>query len=130
MGVALPALPEEKPFAGKADDAFGAFQRGYYLTAMELALPRAQLGDASAQTLVAEIFAQGLGVPRKPKDAAFWYGQAAEAGDPSAMFKYAILLMEGRDVPRDKVRSEALMKKAADHGNASAQFNYAQLLVA
>ncbi|PYE41893.1 hypothetical protein DFI02_10821 [Rhizobium sp. PP-F2F-G20b] len=130
MGVALPALPAEKPFEGKADDAYGAFQRGYYLTAMELALPRAQLGDASAQTLVAEIFAQGLGVPRKPKDAAFWYGQAAASGDPSAMFKYAILLMEGRDVPRDKARSEELMKKAADRGNASAQFNYAQLLVA
>lgn len=130
MGAALPDLPAEKPFAGKADDAYGAFQRGYYLTAMELALPRAQLGDASAQTLVAEIFSQGLGVPRKPKDAAFWYGQAAQAGDPSAMFKYAIILMEGRDVPRDKARSEELMKKAAERGNASAQFNYAQLLVA
>ncbi|KQS76688.1 enhanced entry protein [Rhizobium sp. Leaf384] len=130
MGVALPALPAEKPFEGKADDAYGAFQRGYYLTAMELALPRAQLGDAAAQTLVAEIFSQGLGVPRKPKDAAFWYGQAAASGDPTAMFKYAILLMEGRDVPRDKARSEELMKKAAERGNPSAQFNYAQLLVA
>lgn len=130
MGAELPALPQEKPFAGKADDAYGAFQRGYYLTAMELALPRAQLGDAAAQTLVAEIFAQGLGVARNTKDAAFWYGQAANAGDPGAMFKYALLLMEGRDVPRDKKRSEELMKKAAELGNPSAQFNYGQLLVA
>ena len=130
MGAALPELPEEKPFAGKADLAFGAYQRGYYLTAMELALPRAQLGDAAAQTLVAEIFAQGLGVARNSKDAAFWYGQAANAGDPSAMFKYALLLMEGRDVPRDRKKSEELMKKAADLGNSSAQFNYGQLLVA
>jgi len=130
MGAELPALPQEKPFAGKADDAYGAFQRGYYLTAMELALPRAQLGDAAAQTLVAEIFAQGLGVARNTKDAAFWYGQAANAGDPGAMFKYALLLMEGRDVPRDKKKSEELMKKAADLGNPSAQFNYGQLLVA
>jgi len=130
MGAELPALPQEKAFAGKADDAYGAFQRGYYLTALELALPRAQLGDAAAQTLVAEIFAQGLGVARNTKDAAFWYGQAANAGDPGAMFKYALLLMEGRDVPRDKKRSEELMKKAADLGNSSAQFNYGQLLVA
>lgn len=130
MGAALPELPEEKPFAGKADLAYGAYQRGYYLTAMELALPRAQLGDAAAQTLVAEIFSQGLGVARNSKDAAFWYGQAANAGDPSAMFKYALLLMEGRDVPRDRKRSEELMKKAADLGNSSAQFNYGQLLVA
>lgn len=96
MGAELPALPAEKPFAGKVDDAYGAFQRGFYLTAMDLALPRAQLGDPAAQTLVASILEQGLGVARNPKDAAFWYGQAANNGDPAAMFKYALILMEGR----------------------------------
>ncbi len=130
MGAALPELPKEKPFAGKPDEAYGAFQRGYYLTAMDLALPRAQLGDSAAQTLVAEILSQGLGVARKPKEAAFWYEQAAKSGDPTAMFKYAILMMEGRDVKRDKQASEEMMKKAADLGNSSAQFNYGQILVA
>ncbi len=130
MGAQLPALPAEKPFAGKVDEAYGAFQRGYYLTAMDLALPRAQLGDPAAQTLVAEILQQGLGVVRNAKQAAFWYGQAAENGDPAAMFKYALILMEGRYVKRDRAKSEELMKKAADLGNASAQFNYGQTLVA
>ncbi|OLP53583.1 enhanced entry protein [Rhizobium rhizosphaerae] len=130
MGASLPALPKEKPFKGKPDEAYGAFQRGYYLTAMELALPRAQKGDAAAQTLVAEIFANGLGVARNTKNAAFWYEQAANAGDPVAMFKFALMLMEGRDVPRDRKRADALMRDAADMGNASAQFNYAQTLVA
>lgn len=130
MGAMLPALPAEKPFEGKPDDAYGAFQRGYYLTALEIALPKAQLGDAAAQTLVAEIFSQGLGVAKNTKDAAFWYEQAANGGNPSAMFKYALILMDGRDVPRDRKRSEEMMKKAADSGNALAQFNYGQLLVA
>lgn len=130
MGAVLPELPKEKPFDGKPDDAYGAFQRGYYLTALELALPKAQLGDPAAQTLVAEIFAQGLGVARNSKDAAFWYEQASNAGNPAAMFKYSLILMEGRTVPRDRKRSEELMKKAADLGNALAQFNYGQLLVA
>ena len=130
MGVELPDLPAEKPFEGKVDEAYGAYQRGFYLTAMELALPRAQLGDAAAQTLVAEIFEQGLGVKRNRKDAAFWYGQAAEGGNPSAMFKYALLLMEGSVVPRDRAKADEMMKKAADAGNPSAQFNYAQVLVA
>ncbi|RDL50119.1 Secretory immunoglobulin A-binding protein EsiB [Ensifer sp. M14] len=130
MGAELPALPAEKPFAGKVDEAYGAFQRGYYLTAMDLALPRAQLGDPAAQTLVAEILQQGLGVVRNAKQAAFWYGQAAENGNPAAMFKYALILMEGRYVKRDRKKSEELMKKAADLGNASAQFNYGQTLVA
>lgn len=130
MGAELPALPEEKPFTGKVDAAFGAYQRGFYLTAMELALPRAQEGDAAAQTLVAEILDQGLGVVRNRKEAAFWYEQAANGGDPSAMFKYALMLMEGSIVPRDRDRADALMRRAADAGNASAQFNHAQVLVA
>ncbi|WOS62248.1 tetratricopeptide repeat protein [Sinorhizobium fredii] len=130
MGAELPALPAEKPFAGKVDDAYGAFQRGFYLTAMDLALPRAQLGDPAAQTLVASILEQGLGVARNPKDAAFWYGQAANNGDPAAMFKYALILMEGRYVKRDRKSADELMKKAADLGNAAAQFNYGQTLVA
>jgi TPR repeat protein len=109
--------------------AFGAFQRGYYLTAMELALPRAQLGDPAAQTLLAELFASGLGVPRSMNDAAFWYGQAAEGGDAAAQFKYAVMLLEGRHVEPDREKSELLMKKAADAGNAFAQFNHAQTLV-
>ena len=109
--------------------AFGAFQRGYYLTAMELALPRAQLGDPAAQTLLAELFAAGLGVPRNMDDAAFWYKQAAESGDASAQFKYGLMLLEGKHVEPDRAMAEELMKKAADAGNAFAQFNHAQLLV-
>lgn len=130
MGAALPALPEEKPFAGKVDEAYGAFQRGYYLTAMELALPRAQLGDPAAQTLVGEILDGGLGVRRNREQAAFWYEQAANGGNPAAMFRYALILMERQRSDADRARADELMKKAADLGNASAQFNYAQVLVA
>lgn len=130
MGANLPDLPPEKPFTGKVDDAYGAFQRGYYLTAFQKALPRAQLGDPAAQTLIAELMAQGLGVKRDTKDAAFWYSKAAEGGDPTAMFKYALILMEGREVPRDQKKADEWMKKAADAGQPSAEFNVAQMLTA
>ncbi len=130
MGAPLPDLPAEKAFTGKVDEAYGAYQRGYYLTAMDSALPRAQNGDAAAQTLVAELFDQGLGVKRDRSQAAFWYKQAAEGGDPAGMFKYALLLMEGRQVERDRKKADEFMKRAADAGNPSAQFNYGQMLVA
>lgn len=120
---------ETKPAIDATSRAFGAFQRGYYLTAMELALPRAQLGDPAAQTLLAELFAAGLGVARSMDDAAFWYKQAAEAGDASAQFKYGVMLLEGKYVEADRAKAEELMKKAADAGNAFAQFNHAQILV-
>jgi len=130
MGADLPDLPKEKPFTGKIDEAYGAFQRGRYLTAMDLALPRAQLGDPAAQTLVAEILDRGLGVKRDRDQAMFWYEQAANGGDPTGMFKYAVLLMEHSRSKEDRKKADELMKKSADLGNASAQFNYAQVLVA
>ncbi len=129
MGADLPALPAEKPFTGKVDEAYGAFQRGRYLTAMELALPRAQLGDPAAQTLVAEILDRGLGVKRNRDQAMFWYEQAANGGDPTGMFKYAVLLMERSRSKDDRKKADELMKKSAELGNPSAQFNYAQVLV-
>jgi len=110
--------------------AYGAYQRGFYLTAMDLALSRAQLGDPAAQTLVGELFSEGLGVSRNLKEAAFWYGQAAQGGDSSAQFKYAIMLLEGKYVERDAVKAREMMGKAADAGNAFAQFNHAQALLA
>jgi TPR repeat protein len=128
MGAKLPDLPPEKDYKGPVDDAYGAYQRGYYLTAMQLALPRAQLGDPAAQTLVAEIQYAGLGVRRDPKSSAFWYGKAAEGGDGAAMFKYALMLMAGEVVPRDKAKADEYMKKSADAGNSSAQFNWGQIL--
>lgn len=110
--------------------AFSAFQRGQYLTAMELALPRAQLGDPAAQTLIAELFVEGFGVRRSMDDAVFWYEQAARNGDASAQYKLALLLTDGRYVERDQVRAHKLMQQAAEGGHPSAQFNYAQILVA
>ena len=130
MGGKLPDLPPEKKYGGKVDDAYGAYQRGFYLSAMNLALPRAQRGEAAAQTLVAELLNNGLGVRRNPQDAAFWYEQAAKAGDANAQFKYALMLMEGSVVPRDKKKADEMMRKAADGGNREAQFNIAQLMVA
>lgn len=130
MGQSLPDLPPAKPFTGKVDEAYGAFQRGLYLSALNIALPRAQLGDAASQTLVAELLNNGLGVRRNPADAAFWYEQAARAGDANAQYKYALMLLTGENVKQDKKAADAMMRKAAEGGSREAQFNVAQLLVA
>lgn len=129
MGAVLPPSPPEKPYTGKVDEAYGAYQRGFYVTALDLALKRASAGDASAQTLVAEMMTKGYGIKRDAKTAAFWYGQAAERGDPAAMFQYALMLMGGRNVQADRAKADEYMRKAADAGNSSAQFNWGQILV-
>jgi TPR repeat protein len=111
------------------DQAFGAFQRGLYKTAYNLALPRAESGDPAAQTLVAEILSRGLGMRRDDKSAALWYQRAAEQGVPEAQFQYALMLLDGKFVRRDVKGAYALMQAAAEAGNRLAQFNLAQLMI-
>jgi hypothetical protein len=134
------AKPETKGAAGKGvdeerfggppiDEAYGAYQRGLYLTAFNLALPRAEAGDAPAQTLVAELLSRGLGIPRDEARAAKWYQLAAEQGVPEAQFQYALMLIDGRYAKKDEQAAYALMQAAAEAGNRLAQFNFAQMVV-
>jgi TPR repeat protein len=125
-----PETPGTDRFGGPpADAAYGAFQRGLYMTALNLAMPRAEAGDSAAQTLVAEILSRGLGVKRDEAQAAKWYALAAEQGVPEAQFQYALMLLDGRFTKKDPQAAYALMQAAAEAGNRLAQFNFAQLLV-
>jgi uncharacterized protein len=129
MGIPLPPLPPEKPYTGKVDLAYGAFQRGLFGTAFDYALPLAEKGDPASETLIGELMSRGLAVKKDLKGAAFWYAKAAKGGDPAAMFKYALILLEGVYAPKDNALADDYMHKAADAGNASAQFNWGQILV-
>lgn len=126
---AMPVFNETRFGAKVGDAAFGAFQRGLYLTAFNLGLERAKAGDPAAQTLVAEIYARGLGLKADQKQAAHWYGLAAEQGEHEAQFRYAAMLLQGRYIKKDAKKAENLMQKAAEAGNAMAQFNYGQMLM-
>lgn len=130
MDVPLPPLPPEKPFKGQIDEAYGAYQRGEYLTAMDIAIPKAKAGDAAAQTLIAEMLRNGQGMAQDLPTAAFWYSKAASLGDPNAMLQYSLLLMNGSaGVTRDKKKSDEFMEKAAKAGQPVAAFNWAQVLI-
>lgn len=107
----------------KVDPAYGAFQRGFYLTALELALPRAEKSDAVAQTLIAELYAKGLGVPQNQTRASSWYALASKNGDPIATFELGMMYQEGRGVPKSREKAAQLFKQAAEMGNASAKYN-------
>jgi uncharacterized protein len=110
-------------FGLPVDEAYGAFQRGYFLTALALALPRAQQGDRNAQTLIGEIYSKGLGVAEDAKTAASWYQLGSEAGDPLATFELAMMYQEGRGVEKDRKLAASLFEKAAAAGNAMAKYN-------
>ena len=110
------------------DLAYGAFQRGYYLTAMELALPRAEIGDPAAQTLIAELLWNGYGMARDRQKATEWYSFAANGGGREAQFHYGNLLLLGDVVEKDVEKGEEFLRKAAEAGHSRAQFNLAQII--
>ncbi|KAA0972729.1 sel1 repeat family protein [Aureimonas fodinaquatilis] len=109
--------------------AFGAFQRGYYLAAFEIAEPLAHMGDAAAQSLIAEMYLRGTGVAQNQGEAVRWYRTSAEAGRPDAQFRYALMLVGGEGVEKDVAQATELMRKAADAGNPLAAYNYGQMLI-
>ncbi|HSG94862.1 MAG TPA: HcpA family protein, partial [Afifellaceae bacterium] len=82
------AIPADPP-----DRAYGAFQRGFYLTAFAIALERARKDDAKAQTLLGELLTRGLGVRQDHKEAAGWYELAAQGGDSEAQYALARLYL-------------------------------------
>lgn len=115
---------------GKSPDyAYGAFQRGYYLTALGLALKRAAKNDAAAQTLIGVIYQQGLGVAQDAGKAAGWYTIAAHNGDPLAAFELALMYQSGTGVPKDGARAAKLFEQSAAKGYAPAKYNLALLYI-
>lgn len=112
-----------------ADLAYGAYQRGLYITALNLATPLALQGDPAAQTLVAELYSRGFGVRRDMVTAMEWYEKAAEQKVPEALFQLAMILLDGGEELGDQERAYTLMQEAADAGNRMAQFNFAQMTV-
>src|SRR6059058_1906334 len=94
-------VPSPSPTAAfedpNVDSVYGAYQRGLYKTAFDLAITRAQYnGDAKAMTMLGELYANGLGIKRDYAKAADWYQRAADAGDREGMFALAMMRLSGR----------------------------------
>jgi len=126
---ALPPWPQQAPSAAGAVDpstidvAYGAFQRGHYLTALNEATRRAQQNDPAAMTLLGEIYAQGLGVGRDDAKAAQWYKLAADKGNRDALFALAMFNFQGRAGTRDLAEAARLLDAAAKLGHPSAAYD-------
>src|SRR6185437_576458 len=106
-----PESPEGQAAAANAapadqknvDLAYGAYQRGYYKTALKEAMKRvaANKHDGVAMTLIGEIYEQGFGVKQDDAEAAKWYAAAAAEGDVEGTFKLGLAKLRGKGVPKD-----------------------------
>jgi len=112
-----------------ADYAFGAFQRGWFLTAFSLALDRAKDGDPTAQTLLGVLLSRGLGVKQDLAAAADWFGLAGKGGDREALYALGQIYLAGQGLAVDVAKAAELFRQAADLGHPGAARELGYLLL-
>ncbi|AXS41818.1 tetratricopeptide repeat protein [Breoghania sp. L-A4] len=117
------AAPEPGEKQDRPDRAYGAFQRGYYLTALALATRRAQQNDPAAQTLLGVLYERGIGVDQDVAKSASWYALAAARGDAQAAYRLGLYHLLGSGVPRDEAKAAELFEQASKSGLAGATYN-------
>jgi hypothetical protein len=121
-----PPISQPTPDGRPADIAFGDYQRGYFLTALQEALKRVGENpkDAAAMTLIGEIYRDGYAVPRSESEAAHWYRIASGLGNREAAFALGMLLLNGANgVSEDRAGAKAQFEIAAAKAHAGALYN-------
>ena len=131
--VVAPDAPlAPSPGGPPADVAFGAYQRGFFLTALKEASARlaANAKDAAAMTLIGEIYRDGLAVRQDVAEAARWYRLASGLGDRQAAFQLGVVLLDGGPgVPKDLAGAKAQFEKAAAMNHPGALYNLGVLAI-
>lgn len=86
-------------------------------------LSQAKSGDASAQTQLGILYAEGSGVTRDYKKARSWFEQAGKQNYADAEYNLGVMYGNGDGVARDNKKALTWFEKAAEHGHIGARYN-------
>ena len=89
MIVMVALISAAGAIAASSDDAFFAYQKGDYKTAIKLLTPLAEAGDDKAQYNLGVMYANALGVSQNFKEAAKWFQMSIAKGNSFAMVDMA-----------------------------------------
>ena len=109
--------------AGEADAADAAFRAGDFATALALARPLAEGGDADAQLMMGLLYWRGRTVARDDRVAFEWMSKAAQRNNAEALNHLGSMYERGEGVERDAVQALRHFEQAAELGSPSGQFN-------
>ena len=88
---------------------------------------RAAQGDADAELLMGQRYADGSGVIKNDKEAARWFEKAARHGKAEAQYRYGLALLEGRGVVQDYRAAFNWIERPAKLGHSNAQYTLGEL---
>ena len=105
--------------------AFGAFQRGYFATALAEATAWLETNatDGAAMTLIGELYSEGLAVKTDAAEADRWFKLASDRGNREGSFAYALALLRGTGVQKDVPAAIPYLERAAAQGHPGALYN-------
>ena len=90
-------------------------------------LQAAERGDAHAQALLGNMYANGRDVRQDYAEAVRWYRQAAEQGYAQAQALLGVMYAEGRGVHQDLALAQEWFGKACQNGDQDGCDNYQRL---
>jgi uncharacterized protein len=114
-------------FADQAADAFAAYKRRDYTTAIRLCRQPAEKGSKWCQTMLASTYYHGIGAPKNYAEAMKWYRKAADQGDAAAQNSLGGMYAEGKGAPQNHAEAMKWYQQAAEQGHPAAQHNLGDL---
>ncbi len=120
------------PISSKDTEAFTdagvfALMSKEYARAHELFEKAAKAGNPHAQTLLAGLYIDGLGVSQNYVKARYWLEKGAKAGNNQAQFTLGVLYENGIGGPQDYKKARYWHFKAVESGNIPAALNLGTL---
>ncbi len=85
----------------------------------------AKSGDVDSQTILGEMYLDGLGVKADIDKAFYWISKAANNGDSKAQYLLGFMYENGIKVQMNLPRAVILYKKAATEGDIMAKYHLA-----
>ena len=112
-------------FSGSLDNGIRMLNNGNTLDAYIEFSRLAHQGNVDAQTMLGEMYLDGIGVKQDTKKAYSWLSKAAQSGDKEAEYLLGFMYENGIEVKADITKAVAWYEKAANKGDIMAMYNLA-----
>ena len=112
-------------FAGSFSDGLKALDRGDTSKAILEFQALAKSGDVDAQTMLGEMYLDGIGTVQDTKKAYYWIQKAANSGDKEAQYLLGFMYENGIEVKKDISLAVKWYEKSANKGDIMAMYNLA-----
>ncbi len=109
------------------DQAFDAYERGDFSTALPAFRALADRGDAGAAFYLGRMYDTARGVDEDDAEAVRWYREAADRGHRGAQFSLGLKYAAGQGVVRDAAAAARWFETSSLAGYPSAQLNLGTL---